>query len=81
MRFKQFYMLENAIADYLKERYIILDINSLQDELSGYRPFIGQRQSFHFPIRTLKGRTTRKYFHVIIEKLEGGIYEGIWYAN
>lgn len=40
----------------------------------------GQRRSFNFEILAYKGKPTRKWFHVVIERLDNGQYELITYV-
>ncbi len=40
----------------------------------------GQRRAFNFEILAYKGKPTRKWFHVVIERLDSGSYELITYV-
>jgi hypothetical protein len=35
----------------------------------------------HFEIETIKGKKTRKYYHIIISRLDSGRYELVSYAS
>jgi hypothetical protein len=35
----------------------------------------------HFEIETIKGKKTRKYYHIIISRLDNGRYELVSYAS
>ena len=41
----------------------------------------GEKEESHTEIDTLKGKKTKKYFHVIISRLDSGRYELICYAS
>lgn len=46
-----------------------------------FQPMIyGQVQDRHFEIYTLKGKQTRKWFHVVITRLDSGRYETVAYC-
>jgi hypothetical protein len=39
----------------------------------------GEVREGHFPLLSLKGKSTRKYLHVVITRLETGTYEVVSY--
>jgi hypothetical protein len=45
-----------------------------------FQPLVyGQVQHHHFEVHTLKGKRTRKWFHVTVARLDSGRYETVAY--
>lgn len=64
-----------SIEDWLKGEEIELNEELVLDYL-GYQ----ENKDFHFEIKTIKEKITKKYLHVCIYRLESGRYELVKYA-
>lgn len=71
---------DEAITRADEAQAILVDPGSARDEIGREPISYGQHRSFSFAIDTLKGRNTRKGFHVVITRLDSGRYEIVAYV-
>ena len=70
-------VVEAAQEDLRKYKAVLEEPDRISDWFGGI-PY-GQVAVRHEPIKTLKGRKTGKYFHMIITRMESGRYELVNY--
>lgn len=68
-----------GIQKYLDEKQIVLD-GELAEPFQYGGITYGTHKEGHYPILTIKGKPTKKYFHVILTRMDSGTYEPVFYA-
>ena len=69
----------DGIEKHLEEKQIILGSDLREPFMYGGIPY-GTHKEAHYPILTIKGKATRKYFHVTLTRMDSGTYEPVFYA-
>ena len=78
MLFETLWAAVAAAQEDLREAKAVLEEPDRIEDWFGGIPY-GQVAVRHEPIKTLKGRKTGKYFHMIITRMESGRYELVTY--
>jgi hypothetical protein len=78
MLFETLWAAVDAAQEELKESKAVLEEPDRIQYWFGGIPY-GQVAERHEPIKTLKGRKTGKWFHMIITRMESGRYELVTY--
>lgn len=71
--------LDSIENELLKDKVVLVDDFRSPFEYGGIS--YDTSKETHVEIATIKGKKTRKYFHVIITRLDNGMYELISYAS
>jgi len=71
--------LEEIETQLITEKIVLVDDFRSPFEYGGIS--YDTSKETHVEIATIKGKKTRKYFHIIINRLDNGMYELISYAS
>lgn len=69
----------DGIEKHLEENKIVLDADLREPFMYGGIPY-GTHREGHYPIQTIKGKATKKYFHVTLTRMDSGTYEPVFYV-
>ena len=78
MLYETLWAVVDAAQEELKESKVVLEEPDRIQHWFGGIPY-GQVAERHEPIKTLKGKRTNKWFHMIITRFESGRYELVTY--
>ena len=69
----------DGIEKHLAQKQIILGSDLREPFMYGGIPY-GTHKEAHYPIQTIKGKATKKYFHITLTRLDSGRYEPVFYV-
>ncbi len=69
----------DGIEKHLEKEQIVLDSDLREPFMYGGISYNTHREA-HYPIQTIKGRKTKKYFHVTLTRMDSGTYEPVFYT-
>jgi hypothetical protein len=72
-------VLDQVEKDLIKDQVVLIEDFREEYSFGGIR--YNEVSCIHKEIETIKGKKTRKYYHIIISRLDSGRYELVSYAS